>query len=237
MVAFEVGILVKTMKKYYEAYDQRYKRIHEDGLLWFKNEPTPELLDWISDYNVPREDAILEVGCGEGRDVLYLASNGYKVTGTDVSEEAINLCKTKSDDNQLKIEWIREDFIEMSNTDLPAYNWVYSIGTLHMLVDEEDRRLFLGNLHKRLNNNGKLLLVSKGDGITSYKTKQEEAFDLVERFHYLDDRKYSLEATSFCRKTWEEHLKEIEAVGFKIEKNFNSSNEFYDDCMIVYAVK
>lgn len=225
------------MKKYYEAYDLRYKRIHQDGLLWFKNAPTPELLDWISVQNVPLEDAILEVGCGEGRDALYLASIGYKVAGTDVSEEAINICKFKSDETQLKIEWIREDFIEMPNTDLPSYNWIYSIGTLHMLIDEEDRRQFLANVYSRLNINGKLLLVSKGDGITSFKTKKEEAFDLVDRFHYLDDKKYSLEATSFCRKTWEGHLKELEAAGFKIEKYFNSSNEFYDDCMIVYALK
>ena len=225
------------MKKYYEAYDLRYKRIHEDGQLWFKNAPTPELLDWITVQNVPLEDAILEVGCGEGRDAIYLANNGYKVAGTDVSEEAINICKTKSDENQLKIEWFKEDFIEIEDIDLPSYNWIYSIGTLHMLVDDEDRRQFLANLYTRLNKNGRLLLVSKGDGITSFKTKKEEAFDLVERFHYLEDKKYSLEATSFCRKTWEEHLKEIEAVGFKINKNYISKNEFYDDCMIVYALK
>ena len=225
------------MKKYYEAYDLRYKRIHEDGLIWFKNEPTPELLDWISDQNVPLEEAILEVGCGEGRDVLYLANRGYTVTGSDVSDEAINLCKIKSEELDLKVELKIEDFIEMTSADLPTYNWIYSVGTLHMLVDDEDRRRFLTNLYERLNNNGKLLLVSKGDGITSFKTKKEEAFDLVERFHYLEDKKYRLEATSFCRKTWEEHLKEIEAVGFKIDKYFNSKNEFYDDCMIVYAVK
>jgi len=225
------------MKKYYEAYDLRYKRIHQDGLLWFKNEPTPELLDWISIQNVPLEDAILEVGCGEGRDVLYLANSGYNVIGSDISEEAINLCKKKSEELDLIIELKTEDFIEMTSADLPTYNWIYSIGTLHMLVDDEDRRQFLANLYTRLNKNGRLLLVSKGDGITSYKTKKEEAFDLVERFHYLENKKYSLEATSFCRKTWEEHLKEIEAVGFKIDKNYISKNEFYDDCMIVYALK
>ena len=122
------------MKKYYEAYDMRYKRIHEDGLLWFKNAPTPELLDWISYQNIPLEETILEVGCGEGRDAFYLASNGYKVSGTDVSEEALSICKIKSNENQLNIEWNREDFIEMSNNDLPSYNWIYSIGTLHMLA-------------------------------------------------------------------------------------------------------
>jgi len=227
----------QTMKKYYEAYDLRYKRIHEDGLIWFKNEPTPELLDWISYHKISLEEAILEVGCGEGRDVLYLANSGYTVAGSDISEEAINMCKIKLEEIDLKIELKTEDFVEMSNDDLPTYNWIYSVGTLHMLVDDEDRRRFLANLFSRLNKNGRLLLVSKGDGITSFRTKKEDAFDLVERFHYLDDRKYSLEATSFCRKTWEEHLKEIEAVGFKIEKNFNSNNEFYDDSMIVYAMK
>ena len=29
------------MRKYYEAYDKRYRRVHEHGRLWFKSEPTP----------------------------------------------------------------------------------------------------------------------------------------------------------------------------------------------------
>lgn len=99
------------MRKYYEAYDKRYQRIHENGLLWFKNEPTPELLEWLEYYEVPKQIEILEVGCGEGRDATHLAGIGYRIVATDISEEAIKMCKKMCHDNHIQMEILREDFV------------------------------------------------------------------------------------------------------------------------------
>lgn len=41
---------------------------------------------------IPKNATILEFGCGNGRDSLYLASQGYKVAAIDLSEEAITKC-------------------------------------------------------------------------------------------------------------------------------------------------
>ena len=48
---------------------------------------------------IPDNATIIEFGCGNGRDSLYFASQGYKVSAMDLSEEAIAAC-SKSASNQ-----------------------------------------------------------------------------------------------------------------------------------------
>lgn len=47
------------MKKYYLAYDERYKKAHSEGILWFSKNPTPDLLKWIEYYNIAKQDKII----------------------------------------------------------------------------------------------------------------------------------------------------------------------------------
>lgn len=128
--------------EYYIAYNERYKRIHEEGLLWASEEPTPEVLKWIIDNNIDKKDTICEIGCGEGRDALFLASKGYKITGVDVSEEAIDKCNELSMKKELEISWIVDDIIYPKYIKDRKFKFIYSIGTLHMLVNEDHRKSF-----------------------------------------------------------------------------------------------
>ena len=55
-------------RKYYEAYDDRYRQIHREGLQWFYDDPTPIVEQILQDFSVTQEQKLLELGCGEGRD-------------------------------------------------------------------------------------------------------------------------------------------------------------------------
>ena len=83
------------MNKYYEAYDKRYKQVHDKGLSWSCNNNTQIVDDIINKYNL-KNGKILEIGCGEGRDARYLLNKNYNILATDISQEAINYC-TKND--------------------------------------------------------------------------------------------------------------------------------------------
>lgn len=83
------------MAKYYQAYEERYKTIHEMGIAWELNEPTPEIAQWIKYVSLNHSEPILDVGCGEGRDAYYLTQEGYRIIGIDISQEAINWCKNR----------------------------------------------------------------------------------------------------------------------------------------------
>ena len=55
------------MKKYYEAYDERYKTVHSVGELWFGEYPSPIVSEIITKYGIKKENGILEIGCGYPR--------------------------------------------------------------------------------------------------------------------------------------------------------------------------
>lgn len=53
--------------------------------------PYPELLQYLDGFN--RDKNILDLGCGQGRDVLALGRMGFTVTGLDISNVGINQLK------------------------------------------------------------------------------------------------------------------------------------------------
>ena len=84
------------MEKYYQAYDKRYQQIHNLKLQWSSDVVTPILQELTVQFGIRKTDKILEIGCGEGRDALWLLEQGYDILATDVSKEAISYCKKKN---------------------------------------------------------------------------------------------------------------------------------------------
>ena len=81
------------MKKYYEAYNDRYKQIHEQDLQWSSDIPSKIVVETMQSVSLPTNCKILEIGCGEGRDAYLLLTQGFDVLATDVSCEAVSYCK------------------------------------------------------------------------------------------------------------------------------------------------
>lgn len=225
------------MKKYYLAYDERYKKAHSEGILWFSKNPTPDLLKWIEHYDISKQDKICEVGCGEGRDALHLGIKGYKVKGIDASESAINKCKELVNKNLENVEFEVEEIINLDNSEIEKYKWIYSVGVLHMLVDDNDRNLFLKSIYNMLDRGGHVLLVNMGDGEGEMKTDTSKAFEIQERSNNSEGKKVMVASTSYRSINWENHIKELEDAGFLIEKTINTQNNEYGNCMVVYLKK
>ena len=51
-------------------------------------EPYPELLDYINRFD--RTNKIIDLGCGQGRDVIAIGRMGFSVMGIDISDVGIN---------------------------------------------------------------------------------------------------------------------------------------------------
>ncbi|MCR1898575.1 class I SAM-dependent methyltransferase [Irregularibacter muris] len=222
------------MREYYLAYEERYKKVHSEGFTWFSDIPTPELLEWVEFNNIPMDDEICEVGCGEGRDALYLSSEGYKVTAVDASESAILKCKELSKKKGVVVNWKVADALFLNKMIKKQYKWVYSIATLHMLVEDNDRNKFLDSLFNILQPKGKLLLVSMGDGESEKRSDTSTAFELQERSNNVEGKKIMVAGTSYRGVNWEYHKHELERAGFQIEKAINTENHEYGNCMTVY---
>ena len=180
------------MKKYYHAYDDRYKTIHKNGYSWSSDKATPIVLQTIQKYIIDNNKKILELGCGEGRDSIHLLELGYKLTATDVSEEAISYCRNKYP--KFKDNFHELDFIE--DVHAFSYDFIYAIAVLHMLVLDEDRKAFYKFIYNHLNENGVALVTSMGDGVMTVQSDINKAFDITTREHFSGEVEV---ATTSCR--------------------------------------
>lgn len=51
-------------KKYYEAYNDRYRQVHEAGLQWFTQSPTPIVAEVMERFRISSSARVLKIGCG-----------------------------------------------------------------------------------------------------------------------------------------------------------------------------
>lgn len=182
------------MKKYYEAYDKRYKQVHGKGIAWATNNNTKIVEDIINKYKLSKTK-MLEIGCGEGRDARYLLEKGYDVLATDVSEEAIRYCREHDIEHKDKYEVL--DVLKNGKSN-DKYGYIYTIAVIHMLVLDEDRDKFYQYIYNHLEDNGYSLILSMGNGKDNSKTDIDKAFDNVKRRHQELDEEIDIAATS-CR--------------------------------------
>ena len=182
------------MKKYYEAYDKRYKQVHDMGLSWSPDNNTKIVEDIINKYHLEKEN-ILEIGCGEGRDARYLLNKNYNVLATDVSKEAIDYCK-KIDLNHKDNYNVLDVLNDISLKE--KFGFIYSIACIHMLVLDEDRSKFYNYIYNHLKNDGYCLILSMGDGKEESKSDVSKSFDDIKRVHQESKKEITI-ATTSCR--------------------------------------
>jgi SAM-dependent methyltransferase len=104
------GILVaqeKTEFKYGKSQETWNKTLKQD---WFNLSPNTLLKETIEGIK-PGE--ALDVAMGEGRNAIFLAQEGWQVTGFDIANEALDSLQVRAKKMNLKINTIhasREDF-------------------------------------------------------------------------------------------------------------------------------
>lgn len=199
--------------EYYKAYEKRYNQSHKNGHLWEIKKPTKEVLNAIIKYNITKEQKILELGCGEGRDAILLLNKGYNVLAVDYSISAILKCNelTKNKyNNNFKLFDLIIDKME------DKFDFIYSIAVIHMFVNEEHRKKIYQFIYEHLNKLGKALIIAMGDGKEEYTSDIFIAFNDVERININTNKKVMVANTSSKIKSMINMSKEIEDSNLKI---------------------
>ena len=82
----------------------------------------------------------LDVGCGTGRDAVYLAKHGWRVTAVDFAEDALAKARQRGADEGVQVEWIQGDVGRLDQLGLePGYTLLYDFGCIQGLADAARR--------------------------------------------------------------------------------------------------
>ena len=218
-------------RKYYEAYDDRYRQIHDRNLQWFDDAPTPVVAETIHKYAITDQHKILELGCGEGRDACPLLKQGYPVLATDISPAAIAYAQRKWPEFAEKFTVL--DCI--SGNLHENYDFIYAVAVVHMLVEDADRDAFYAFIRNHLTANGIALICTMGDGNLERQTDIRTAFDLRTRIHEPTGQEVSIASTSCRMVSFLTLHKELQRNGLKIQEEGTTSAP-PDFPMLMYVV-
>lgn len=222
-------IMKKENRKYYEAYEERYKTAHAHGVSWSSDVSTPIVIEMLDKYNITQEHKLLEIGCGEGRDSKSVLERGFQLMATDISKEAIAYCKKLMPqfENHFSVLDCLSDKLDVK------FDFIFGIAVIHMLVLDDDRNGFYQFIHNHLTKGGVALICTMGDGEFEKQSDISTAFTLQERNHELG--KMMVAETSCRMVSFNTFEKELARNGLTIiEKGITSSLPNFNSLM--YAV-
>lgn len=108
-------------------YEERYQ---VDGYYW-GIEPNDLAFEVLKRKYPTRPLKLLEIGCGEGRDAVFFAKNGFIVTAFDVTESGIEKAKRLAEIHQVDVDFFKADLRQFRAEE--TYDVIYSSGVLHHL--------------------------------------------------------------------------------------------------------
>lgn len=128
------------------------KTYEKPGAVWTSVEPPIELVELIESKKI-RQCKCLDSGCGEGFFSIYLASQGFDVTGVDLSENAISYAKENAEKQEIKIKFIAMDVADLDKLN-EKFDFIFEWALLHHIMPEK-RKKYVENISNLLNKGGK----------------------------------------------------------------------------------
>jgi len=131
-------------------YEKEYQRAYN-----ICGEPFPEFLDFFNNYDKRSAD-VLDLGCGQGRDALFIASMGHRVTGVDISPTGVSQMLRTGKKRKLQIEGIVEDIYAYKTR--KRFDVILFDRVLHMLPSDKERTVVMKRASTYLRKGGYILI-------------------------------------------------------------------------------
>ena len=128
-------------------WEEAYQNLED---VTFSSEPNATLREF--EHLLHRQSAVLEAGCGEGQNVLYLARQGYSdIDAFDISENGIAKLKKLCEIQGVALHAFVADLTKYRFE--RKYDLVMSFGTLHF-VEKDDWKEFIRRAKENTNEGG-----------------------------------------------------------------------------------
>jgi cyclopropane fatty-acyl-phospholipid synthase-like methyltransferase len=168
---------MQSRKSFYES---AYKKITDDNQLkWHQ----PNIAPFIQNHiNIPaKKEFALDIGCGAGNNSIFMAQNGYTVTGIDFVEKAVTLASHNAERNGVSINFIHADLFKWRTE--RKFDLILDSGCLHNFRGKS-RKEYKKILLELLNQNAYFLLAhfSTKSGISIWGSVPGNKKDIEQLF-------------------------------------------------------
>ncbi len=109
----------------------------------------------VAEVSALRPGRALDLACGEGRNALWLAERGWRVTGVDYSRVAIEKSRARAARERHDVELVHEDLLVYE----PARGAFELVIVLYLQIPEDERQRVLSKAAEALAPGGTLLVV------------------------------------------------------------------------------
>lgn len=117
-----------------DHFRTQYEKFYDSDEYYWGTEPG-DFLERLTALKPPSpEIRVLDIGCGEGKDAVYMAQLGYSVTAFDLTESGIRKTLRLARERGVQINAFRADINDFK-LDGP-FDIIYSTGTVQYLQDE-----------------------------------------------------------------------------------------------------
>lgn len=124
------------VKKSTKVWDKIFKS--EGHVFHEPHELMHEVVNEMQKANVKR---VLDLGCGNGRHLVYLAKQGFKVYGLDNSEEAVKLAKAWLAEKHLHAEFAIQEMTSKLPYEDDFFDAVISVAAMHHATIKEIKNI------------------------------------------------------------------------------------------------
>ncbi len=177
---------------------------------WDIGRPADELKQAITKGKVRRCRA-LDMCCGSGTDAIFLAQQGFDVTGIDISPTALAQAAQKAHDANVSVRWVLADVL--APPDLQPFDFLYDRACYHV-VRKQNLKAYIASV-QRLSYPGTsfLLLAARPDDLVTEQqwgvTEEELRLDFHPMFNIESLQEAWLETTqsSIRLPAWSVFLK------------------------------
>lgn len=128
----------------------------EKPIPFFKDIPDENLVSYF-DRGFLKHGKALDVGCGKGRNALYLAQRGLEVKGIDFSKASIDWGTQVAKEKCINVDFVCQSIFDFQ--DKPeTFDFIYDSGCLHHIKPHR-RNQYLETIFKYLKSDGYFAMV------------------------------------------------------------------------------
>jgi SAM-dependent methyltransferase len=117
----------------FPIWDELYREQAGESLPWYYAQLDPDLERALSQLGI-QSGRVLDLGSGSGSQAQALAALGFDVTGSDLSQAAVEQARARAGSSRQQLQFVQDDIL---NTRLPAgFDWVFDRGCFHVFAPE-----------------------------------------------------------------------------------------------------